>query len=739
MVASAPLLLAVMARSRPAEPTYERDIFPIFKRFCGGCHGTEGGEGGVSLLALRSSADLKTHRETWERVIRQVSSGKMPPPGMPAPSAAQRDLVVQFVGSAIRGGPAPARVTMRRLNRAEYNNTVRDLLGVSLRPADDFPSDEVGDGFDNIGSVLSLSPLLMERYLAAAREVAQAAIYTSGPQAVRADATSSEEGASNPLPTGGRLLYSNGEVGALFTAPVAGTYKVTVAAFQDKAGAESAKMAVSANGKALETFDVVDARGRPGLYATMFEAPAGKVRLAASFINDFYQKNGPRGTLDRNLGVLYFELTGPLGRAAGPSPTQKRIIFTRPTGDDWGMAGRQVLRAFASRAYRRPPTRDQVERLVGVMELAHHHGDSFEQGIQLAIEAALCSANFLFRPEPGPDLDDYALASRLSYFLWSSMPDDTLFELARKGKLRDPAQLVAQAKRMLADPKAAALGDNFAEQWLQTRKLANISPNRAQFPEFGEGLRQSMATETRLFFQNVVAQDRPILDFLDARYSFVDGRLANLYGITGVTGKDFRKVDLPKGRAGVITQASVLTVTSNPTRTSPVKRGKWILDNILGEPPPPPPPGVSDLKSEGALSSASLRERLEAHRKDTLCASCHVQMDGLGFALENFDAVGAWRTKDGVYAIDARGTLPDGAEFEGPVELRNVLLARKGKFVRCLAEKLTTYAIGRGVDERDRLSIDGIVRSVAANGYRFSSLVAAIVRSDAFRKQAVEK
>lgn len=738
-MAPAPLLIALAAPSRVAGPTYERDIFPILKQFCGPCHGASGGESGISLLALKTSADLKTHRETWERVIRQISSGKMPPTGMPAPSATQREMVVQFLGAAMRGGSAPARSTMRRLNRAEYNNTVRDLLGVSLRPADDFPSDEVGDGFDNIGSVLSLSPLLMERYLGAAREVAQAAIYTDGSKAIRADATSSEAGNSNPLPDGGRLLYSNGEVEATFTAPVAGTYKLTVAAFQDKAGPENAKMALSANGKPLDTFEVADARGRPGIYALNFEAPAGRVRVAASFINDFYQKDGPPGANDRNLGVLYFELTGPLGAVAGPSAAQKRIIFTRPTSGDWGIAERQVLSAFAARAYRRPPTRDQVERLVGVAELAHHNGESFEKGIQLAIEAALCSPNFLFRPEPGPDLDDYALASRLSYFLWSSMPDDALFALAAKGKLRDPAVLVAQAKRMLADPKAAALAENFAGQWLQTRKLASMAPDRARFPEFNDELRQSMATETRLFFQNVVAQDRPILDFLDARYSFVDSRLADLYGIGGVTGKAFRKVELPKGRAGVITQASVLTVTSNPTRTSPVKRGKWILDNILGEPPPPPPPGVSDLKGEGALSSASLRERLEAHRKDALCASCHVQMDGLGFALENYDAVGAWRAKDGVFAIDARGTLPDGAKFEGPIELRDVLLARKGKFVRCLAEKLTTYAIGRGVDERDRATMDGIVRSVGANGYRFSSLVAAIVRSDAFRKQAVEK
>jgi hypothetical protein len=372
--------------------------------------------------------------------------------------------------------------------------------------------------------------------------------------------------------------------------------------------------------------------------------------------------------------------------------------------------------------------------------LGHKNGESFEKCIQIGVVAILCSPNFLFRVEKPTDglLSSYEVATRLSYFLWSSMPDEELFNLAAKNELQRPAVLASQVDRMLKDPKSRALADNFAGQWLQTRKLSEIGRDQKQFPAFTDAMRQEMATETRLFFQHVVASDASVLDFIEGDYSFVNADLAQLYGIPNVQGKEFRRVSLPKGRSGVLTQASVLTVTSNPTRTSPVKRGKWILENILGAPTPPPPPDVGVLKDDAAsVAVATVRERLEQHRKDPMCASCHLQMDGLGFALENFDAVGVWRNRDGNFVVDASGTLPDGSKFTGPIELRDVLMKRKNEFVRCLAEKMTTYAIGRGLESYDDSSIERMVAEVSGGQYKFSSLVKAIVLSDTFRQGKV--
>lgn len=563
-------------------------------------------------------------------------------------------------------------------------------------------------------------------------------IYTPGVRQSRVSAADLPFEASGATEDGGRLLYTSGELQRSVTFPVEGDYKISTAVYQTKAGDEDAKMSLRVNGKDMKEFTVSAGRGRPQVCEVTIHAKYGSGTVGVAFLNDFYQpKEGNKPAQDRNLGVQYIQVEGPIGETGQLPPSQARILIAKPTTADWKPAERQVLGRLASRAYRRPVTTAELDKLVKLAELAHANGETYEKAIQLGVVAILCSPNFLFRaetPANGP-LNSYEVATRLSYFLWSSMPDEELFALAAKNDLQKPAVLAAQVDRMLKDPKSRALADNFAGQWLQTRKLTELGRDPKLFPAFTDAMRQDMATETRLFFQNVVATDRSVLDFIDADYSFVNGNLAQLYGMPNVQGPQFRKVALPTGRAGVLTQASVLTVTSNPTRTSPVKRGKWILENILGAPTPPPPPNVGVLKDDQAsAAAATIRERLEQHRKDPMCASCHLQMDGLGFALENFDAVGAWRAKDGNFVVDASGTLPDGSTFDGPIELRDVLMKRKKDFVRCLAEKMMTYAIGRGMESFDDPAIQKITVEVSDGQYKFSSLVKAVVLSDTFRK-----
>jgi cytochrome c553 len=581
-----------------ADPVFEKDVRPLLARYCVRCHGAARPKGGLSLASI--PADPAKARALWDKVADNLRSGEMPPAGAKRPTAVEMETWTRWLGGVLKAdcnGPQdPGRVTLRRLNRAEYNNTIRDLLGVDFQPARDFPADDVGYGFDNIGDVLSLPPLLMEKYLAAAEKVVDEAM----------------------------------------------------------------------------------------------KSPALRRRLA------------PRGR-------------------RGNAP--------------------QGLRQFASRAYRRPATDDEVKRLERLVRLAREQGDDATVGMKLALQAMLVSPHFLFRVEREPAGKDgrispWELATRLSYFLWSSMPDEELFRLAREDKLRQPGVLLGQVTRMLKDPKAQALADNFASQWLNTRGLASFNPDPKRFPDYNPALRQAMLRETGLFFMHVVREDRSVLDFLDSDYTFANGRLARHYGLAGVTGEGFRKVSLAgTPRGGVLTQASVLAVTSNPTRTSPVKRGKWILDNILGTPPPPPPPDVDELKEADALKG-TLRQQMEQHRKNPTCASCHQRMDPLGFGFENFDAVGRWRDRENKHAIDASGVLPDGSTFKGPAELRKVLLKKKDLFVRCLSEKLFTYALGRGTTAADRCFLDRIAANAAKADYRFVGLVNEIIRSDPFQKRA---
>jgi hypothetical protein len=753
------LLAAVAAQAADPKPDpsesdfLPRTLKPFLKTHCFDCHSGSEPEGGVGLDQYDSTASITDDRKTWEKVLHMVRSRQMPPEDMTRPKESEFQSVTEWLEDTLFAvdcsGPVdPGRVTIRRLNRAEYANTIRDLLGVRYEAAADFPGDDVGYGFDNIGDVLSLPPILMEKYLAAAAEIADRAIVTSELDAAQKADFSADGLAGGSVRGDHRMLASSGEIHADYRCPSDGEYLIRIRSFAQQAGDEPAKMELRIDSRKATVFEVKAEESEPAVYELRTEVKAGRRRVAAAFINDYYNPKAPDpADRDRNLAVANIEILGPLGLEPEDYPeSHRKIFFVMPgEGLSEAEAARQIVDRLASRAYRRPVTEDELKRFLELGHMARQQGDSLEEAGQLVLQALLVSPHFLFRVELDPppedkdqirELSDYELATRMSYFLWSSMPDDELFGHAAEGKLRE--NLESQVRRMLADPKAEALVDNFALQWLGLRNLDMVTPDKGLFPTFDDTLREAMRTETKIFFGGIIREDRSVLDLIDADYSFLNEPLAAHYGIRGVKGPKFRRVSLAgTPRGGVVTQASVLTVTSNPTRTSPVKRGKWILDNILGEPPPDPPPGVPQLaEDEQAVSSGSLRERLEQHRSKETCAVCHRKMDALGFAMENFDAVGAWRTRDGEFEIDPSGVLPEGQTFKGPAELKAILLTNsRESFVRCLAEKMLTYALGRGLEYYDRCAVDDIVKALAENDYKFSTLILEIVKSDPFQKR----
>jgi len=716
-------------------------VRPLLKKYCFDCHTGDEGEAGFALDRFKESTAKTTDRASWQKVLRQIQGRAMPPKDSDQPSDAERQAINAWIeGYALKPdcsrGERPGHVTLRRLNRAEYNNTVRDLFGVSITPADDFPSDDVGYGFDNIGDVLSLPPVLFERYVNAAMEVSRAAVVT-------ADADSAPVRSFD-----GKQFPSNGEVKHEMEFSAKGDYILRIRAAGDQAGKEPAKMGILLDDKEVKKIDVRNRRDKPRDFEHRLEVPAGKHSIAVSFLNDFYDKDSEdKSNRDRNLVVERITVVGPIGVLPDPLPESHRRLFKKPIDpaadrSEQMEQAKDLLRPVVSRAFRRKATDDELDALVTVFIRARDRKESVERGMQDAVAVMLTAPSFLFRVEQDPPpgkvrtLDDFETASRLSYFLWSSMPDDQLFRAASRGELRTDEQVAAQAARMLADPKARALVENFAGQWLQLRSLEESAPDVERFPAFDDGLRAAMRRETEEFFWTIVREDRSVLEFLDADWTIVNERLAKHYGLEGVHGEAFVRVGVDRGRrGGLLGQASVLTVTSNPTRTSPVKRGKWILENLFAAPPPPPPPGVPELAEAGAKLEGTLRERMEQHRSNPACAACHQLMDPLGFGLENYDAVGGWRTADGKAAVDAGGELPDGRKFNGPGELRGVLLGRKDEFRRCLAEKLLTYALGRGLEWYDACAVERIAANCAAGGDRFSVLVREIVVSPAFRKR----
>ena len=754
--ASAAALFTKAKRVETSKHDFEGEIKPLLGKYCYGCHGETKQKADLSLQAYENLAAVLTNRPVWERVLHNVQTREMPPENKAQPTEAERELITQWIEAEVLNfdcdSPDPGRVTLRRLNRAEYNNTIRDLLGIDFHPAEDFPTDDTGYGFDNNGDVLSLPPILLEKYMAAAERILEAALVTdfstNGPTkrlaAARLPATT-----GNPLIRGFHL-GREGEVYTTNQFPRTGDYVFRVRAYGEQAGSEPARMELRVDGKKVKTFDVTAVKKSPAVYETHFTATEGPRRIAAAYINNYVNNDDPDpSNRDRNLIVEYLEITGPSGPVVLPE-THKRIFPKATPMDprDRRDYGREIIKRFTERAFRRTISNSELDRIVGFVDLALSEGENFESGVKLAMQAVLVSPHFLFRGELQSSskkstsvhpIDEFALASRLSFFLWSSMPDDELLRLAGRGKLR--RNLDKQIKRMLNDEKSKALVENFAGQWLQIRNLEFVRPDEEKFPAFDDALRGTMRKETELFFESILKENRSVLDLLSADYTFVNERLANHYGLTGVSGDRFQRVGL-KGtaRGGILTHASILTLTSNPTRTSPVKRGKWVLENLLGSPPPPPPPNVPELaEGEGTALTGTLRQRMVQHSDDPNCSSCHARMDPIGFAFENFDGIGAWRNADEKLPIDASGELVTGEAFQGATELKQILASQKQlEFVRCFSEKLLTYALGRGLEMYDRCAVDEIINRASKRGYKMNDLIAAVIESVPFQMRRGE-
>jgi len=772
-----------------AEPTpsaFREKALPFLQKHCYQCHGDKLQKAEVKLSIFQDEAAVLKDRKLWEAVLRVVGAGEMPPPAKPRPMAAELDAFVKSVRDIFdradkNAKPDPGRITIRRLNRTEYNNTIRDLIGVDFNPSEDFPSDDIGYGFDNIGDVLTLSPVLMERYLAASESIVNRAILPDPPKPPQRHISMQyTEPASATVPMKGRyrFLSTKESKNPVETGPVHTSYQVPADGeyiFRTKVYAECAdagvEVAILACGKTIPTpatdseveklsglsvpglrpfsiLKIVEVKAKDEKTAEVIEvkvpANIGVHRMAVAIVKR------PKDKADATLFVESLVFEGPLDTR----PASHRKLLAVDSKLPRREQTREVLQRFATRAYRRPATTDEIERLIKLAESV----EKWEAGIQLAMQAVLVSPKFLFRVElddrpDSPDahaIDEFQLASRLSYFLWSSMPDQELFDLAAKKQLS--ANIDATVRRMLKDPKSSALVENFAMQWLQLRRLSTFAPDAKLFPNFNDKLRDAMLTETSMFFDAVMREDRSILELIDADFTFLNEPLSRHYGIADtmgnwsnqkvmrpggqpIRGEKFVRVSLGgRERGGLITQASVLTVTSNPTRTSPVKRGRWVLEQILGTPPPPPPPNVPELvEGSAAELTGTLRQRMEQHRTNPNCASCHARMDPIGFAFENYNAIGAFRQKDGEFPIDPSGTLPDGKSFQGPTELKAILKDKKELFARNLTDKMMIYALGRGTEFFDKPTIDKIVVALERDQHKFSTLMIEIVKSDAFR------
>jgi mono/diheme cytochrome c family protein len=705
-----------------------------FNQYCTSCHNSETRTAGLTLEDVTPSQTT-----ILEKALLKIRAGEMPPAGLPAPSKAERQSIVAALEthldriSAQANPPAPG---VHRLNRAEYRNAVRDLLALDLDHSAALPPDDSSFGFDNVAAVLTVSPLHMEKYLASARRIARLATGTLKPSL-------SSEKISTPPGTSADLLDSlpPSERGAaefhrFF--PFDATYSFLIRIRGNPSpGLPPARLDFRIDGKRAKLFDTeidtAEANQGTRLYELRLPVTAGAHRFSAAFLTESAriealprpQFNAPAPTTN-NLSVESITLAGPFdAKGPGNTPSRQRIFLCRPANAaDEDPCARRILTNLAHLAYRRPITPADLTPLITLFRQGRADARSFDSGIELALTGLLVAPSFLFRPEGHTTLD---LASRLSFFLWSSIPDQALLRDAESGRLTQPTVLRAHVRRLLADPKSRAIADNFAGQWLHLRNVAGWSPDPERFRQFDESLRNAFQRESELFFTHIVQNNRSVLDFLDAPYTFLNERLARHYGINGIKGSYFRQVSLPANhRGGLLGQGSILMVTSYPTRTSPVLRGKWILENLLGTPPPPPPPNVPPLDDSASSSAQSLRQQMQKHRANPACASCHAKLDPLGFTLEEFDAVGQHRE------ADSTGNLPDGTAINGFNGLKQVMLARKDEFVECLAAKLLTYALGRGLEPADQPTIRQIRRQAAANNYQFASLVDALVRSPAF-------
>jgi hypothetical protein len=762
----------------------------LLDTYCVGCHNERRRTANL-LLDRADVSHVGDAAELWEKVVRKLQTGAMPPAGSVRPKKGAVDAFLLSLETQLdrraATSPKPGRPPIHRLNRVEYGNAVRDLLALEIDTRLMLPVDDSGYGFDNMAEVLTVSPGLFERYMSAARKISRLAV---GDSTIRPTTETysvpkylvQDDRMNEQLPFGSR-----GGIAIRHDFPLDGEYVVKIRlqrTWRDEIRglAEPHELEVRLDRERIKLFTVGGqgprATWKPGQAVpdptayelsaddgleVRFPAKAGTRVIDVAFRQETAE---PEGFLRPNLPVTSFEfagnregdpgvdsvqVAGPYG-ASGPgdTPSRRRIFVCRPTGAAGEeTCAREILRTLARRAYRRPVTAPDIQALLGFYRVGRK--ESFDAGVELALRKILVSPEFLFRIERDPAtiasgvayrISDVELASRLSFFLWSSIPDDQLLGLAGRGKLRDPSILEQQARRMIADPRADALVSNFAGQWLYLRNMRTIAPDPSAFPEFEDNLREAFQRETELFLGSQLREDHDVLDLLTANYTFVNERLARHYAIPDVYGSHFRRVVFADNdtRGGLLGQGSILTVTSYPTRTSPVTRGKWLLENILGTPAPPPPANVPSLKDSGEDGkAASVRERMEAHRSNPVCASCHARMDPLGFALENFNAIGRWRTTDEAQiAIDPSGALPDGTQFQGLSGLRQALVTRRNEFVTTVTEKLLTYALGRGLDYNDAPVVRKITRNAAQKDCRWSSIIAGIVTSTPFQMRAAQ-
>jgi hypothetical protein len=749
----------------------------LLSQYCVTCHSQRLKTAGLVLEGM-DAAKIPADSEVWEKVIRKLRTGAMPPPGLPRPSTT---AVQQFVSSieikldrSAQASPYVGRPLLHRMNRAEYANAIRDLLALDVDASALLPPDDSAYGFDNVSDVLGVSPSLQERYLSAAASISALAVGdphvkpASATFRIRQDLSQNHHIEGLPLGTMGGILVH-------YDFPLEGEYVFQAKLYRTNlnimrglefphqvefaVGGQRIHLAniggnmdlASLFEKPTETGDAVDARLR-----VRVNVKAGPQNVTAAFLE------GPQVQRPERLQpfersstdnfdwsgwphIQTLSITGPFHPTGpGNTPSRRRIFVCRPGKTAGEMpCARSILAALARKAYRQPVSDADLTRILSFYESGRRDG-GFEAGIELALERILASPKFVLRAEKDPvdatpgsvfRVTDLDLASRLSFFLWSSIPDEELLTLASAGKLHDPATLQQQTLRMLRDPKSQALVANFAGQWLHLRNVRNVLPNSDEFPDFDDNLRQAFQHETELFFESILKEDRSALDLLTADYTFLNERLARHYGIPGIYGSQFRRVTLKDDfRRGLLGQGSILAVTSHAERTSPVVRGKWILENILGMPVPPPPPDVPLLReNKDRDKPLTMREQMAEHRANAVCASCHKTMDPIGLALENFDAVGAWRSREAGGVIDVSGELADGTKVNGVIDLRNSIVSRPQMFAGTLAEKLLIYALGRGLDYRDMPSVRGIVRDAAQKDYRMSSLILGVIRSTPFQ------
>jgi uncharacterized protein DUF1592/uncharacterized protein DUF1588/uncharacterized protein DUF1587/uncharacterized protein DUF1585/uncharacterized protein DUF1595/cytochrome c len=786
------------ARAMPAAPLADRRQTAgsststpqaLITRYCVGCHNARLRRGDLVLEGLDPShpADNAT---IWERVVKKLHGGVMPPPGAARPDQdTYHGLIVALENSldeAAAAHPDPGRSLVHRLNRAEYTNAVRDLLALEIDGQALLPADDSGYGFDNVADVLTVSPGLLERYILAAKKISRTAL---GDPTMGAAITTynipymtlnQDDRVSDALPFGSR------GVAVKHYFPVDGEYEVRIRLQRNSLNIGNEirglevqnQIDVRLDDARLKVFTMGGRKYNPGTYTATedledqslrlrFSAKAGMRTLAVALNKDEWYVEGvgmarlplasdgyasgrqtelSYGRID--LGVDRIDVLGPFnGETPAASASRKRILVCHPKAEaEADACARTIFSTLARRAYRRPVTSNDLSVLISFYKSGRTDAGTFDDGVEAALVRILTDPEFLFRVEHDPAgvkagtpyaISDVELASRLSFYLWSSIPDDELITLAAKGKLKDPVVFEQQVKRMLADDRSNALLNNFFGQWLLVRNISTHRPDPKAFPEFDENLRQAFQRETELFLAAQLREDRPITDLLTANYSFVNERLARHYGIPNVYGTHFRRVTLPPERAGLLTQGSLLTVTAYADRTSVVLRGKFILENILGTPPPPPPPVVPPLENT-KIDGGSLRQRMEQHRSNPVCANCHAQIDPLGFAFENFDGIGKWRTTDGKARIDPSGALPDGTTFDGPAAFRQALLTHREAFMSTLTEKMLTYALGRGVEDADMSTVRSIIKKTETSGNTWSAFILNVARSMPFQMRRAE-